>query len=47
MVLTVPEEFVAVTEKVYEVPEVSPVTVQSFGPADQVQVRPSGLEVTV
>ena len=41
----VPTEFVAVTEKVYEAPLVSPMTV--IGELDPVPVNPPGLEVTV
>jgi hypothetical protein len=41
----VPKALVAVTEKVYEVPLVSPVTMQAV--AAVVQVRPPGLDVTV
>jgi hypothetical protein len=41
----VPEVFVAVTVKVYEVPFVKPVTV--IGEDAPVPVRPPGLEVTV
>jgi hypothetical protein len=41
----VPKALVAVTEKVYEVPLVSPVTMQAV--ATVVQVRPPGLDVTV
>ena len=42
----VPTEFVAVTENVYEVPLVRPVTVQLVPPV-VVQVFPPGDEVTV
>lgn len=41
----VPEEFLAATVNVYEVPLVNPVTVQDV--VDVVQVLDSGLEVTV
>ena len=41
----VPEPLVAVTRKLYVVPEVSPATVQ--GEAAQVADSPPGLEVTV
>ena len=44
--LPVPTPLVAVTVKVYEVPGVSPVTLQVSAP-DVVQVRPPGVEVTV
>ena len=42
-----PTPLVAVTVKVYGWPLARPVTVQDSGPLDQVQVCPSGLDVTV
>jgi hypothetical protein len=45
--LEVPEAFVAVAEKVYGVPVVRPVTVHDVAGLVTVQVRPSGVEVTV
>jgi hypothetical protein len=45
--LDVPEAFVAVAEKVYGVPVVRPVTVHEVAGLVTVQVRPSGVEVTV
>jgi hypothetical protein len=43
----VPAAFVAVAENVYGVPFVSPVTVHDVAGLVTVQVRPSGVEVTV
>ena len=43
----VPAELVAVTVKVYGVPLVRPVTLHVSGPVVQVQVLPSGADVTV
>ena len=45
--LDVPAAFVAVAENVYGVPFVSPVTVHDVAGLVTVQVRPSGVEVTV
>jgi len=45
--LEVPAAFVAVAEKVYGVPLVRPVTVHDVAGLVTVQVRPSGVEVTV
>lgn len=43
----VPTKVVAVTEKLYAVPSVSPVIVHESGPLDQAQVAPPGVAVTV
>jgi hypothetical protein len=43
----VPTLFLAVTEKVYAVPTVKPLTVQFSGPVVQMHVFAPGLDVTV